>query len=274
MAEHAEIQEAWTEIAPGYDEHVTPSNIPIAETALQRAGLRPDMRVLDVAAGSGALSIPAARAGAQVVATDISPAMVERLEARAAAEGLSTLEARVMDGHDLDLADDTFDIAGSQFGVMLFPDLPQGVRELTRVTKPGGRVVLVTMGPPNTVEFLELFLDAIHAAVPGFEGLPRDPPPLPFQVADPEKLRGELEAAGLQDAHVETTNHRLEFESGAQMWDWVTSSNPIGVGLVADLTPAQVAAAKEELDERLRERAGAAGPAVLDNTVNIGLATK
>lgn len=149
MAEHTQIQEAWTEIAPGYDAHVTPSDMAIAEAALQRAGLQPEMRVLDVAAGSGALSIPAARAGAQVVATDISPAMVERLEARAAAEGLANLEGRVMDGHALEFEDDTFDIAGSQFGVMLFPDLPKGVRELARVTKPGGRVLLVTMGSPQ-----------------------------------------------------------------------------------------------------------------------------
>ena len=274
MTDFTEIREAWTEIASGYDEHVTPSNVPIAETALQRAGLRPEMRMLDVAAGSGAFSIPAARAGAEVVATDISPGMVERLEARAKAEGLSNLEARVMDGHDLDFADDTFDIAGSQFGVMLFPDLPRGVRELARVTRPDGHVVLVTLGPPDTVEFLGFFLDAIKATVPDFEGLPRDPPPLPFQVADPERLREELEAARLRDVHVETTNHRLEFDSGAQLWDWVVSSNPIGAGLVADLTPAQEAAAKEELDEQLRERADGPGPAVLNNTVNIGIGTK
>lgn len=166
-----------------------------------------------------------------------------------------------MDGHDLDLVDGTFDIAGSQFGVMLFPDLPQGLRELARVTRPGGRVVLVTMGPPGTVEFLGFFLDAIRAAVPGFEGLPMDPPPLPFQVADPKRLHEELEAAGLQDVHVETTTHRLEFDSGTQLWEWVVSSNPIGSGLVADLTPAQEAAVEEKLDDRRRERADGPGPA-------------
>lgn len=274
MAEYAPIQEAWTEIAPGYDEHVTPTNIPIAEAALQRAGIHPEQRVLDVAAGSGALSIPAAREGAQVVATDISRAMVERLEARAAAEGLTNLEARVMDGQDLDLEDDTFDIAGSQFGVMLFPDLPAGVRELVRVTKPDGRVVLVTMGHPSTVEFLEFFLGAITAVVPDFEGLPMDPLPLPFQVSDPEKLHEELAIAGLRDVHVETANHRLQFDSGPEMWDWVVSSNPIGAGLVADLTTEQRTAATQALDERLRERAGGDGPAVLNNTVNIGIGTK
>jgi ubiquinone/menaquinone biosynthesis C-methylase UbiE len=124
MPEQTEIEAAWSEVAPGYDEHVTPSNMVLGERALQRAGLGPGTHVLDVAAGSGALSVPAARTGARVLATDISLAMVERLEARARDEGLTNLEARVMDGHSLDLQDDTFDLAGSQFGVMLFPDLP------------------------------------------------------------------------------------------------------------------------------------------------------
>jgi ubiquinone/menaquinone biosynthesis C-methylase UbiE len=274
MAEQAEIQDAWTKIAPEYDKHVTPSNMVLAEGALQRAGLRPDIRVLDVAAGSGGLSIPAARAGAEVVATDISPGMVKRLERRARAEGLTHLQAQVMDGHALEFADDTFDLVASQFGVMLFPDLPRGLSELMRVTKPGGQVLLITMGPPDEIEFLGFFLEAVRTAVPGFTGLPMDPPPLPFQVADPERLSAVLTDAGLREVRVETANHRLEFETGSQLWSWVTASNPIGAGLVADLSAAQSATAREALDEKLRERADGPGPAVLNNTVNIGIGTK
>ena len=274
MSEQSEVRSAWTAIASGYDEHVTPANMAIAEAALQRAGLRPDVRLLDVAAGSGALSIPAARAGAQVLATDVSPAMVERLEQRASDEGLSNLEARVMDGHALELEDDSFDVAASQFGVMLFPDLPRGLAEMARVTEPGGRVLLVTMGPPEAVEFLGFFLRAVEATIPDFPGLPTDPPPLPFQVADPGRLRAELADAGLTDVQVETTNHRLEFQSGTQMWDWVTASNPIGAEMVADLTEGQTAAAQQTLDDMLAKRAGDGGPAVLDNSVNVGVGTK
>lgn len=274
MTSSEQLQDEWNEIAPGFDELVTSSNMGLAERALQRAGIRPGMRVLDVAAGSGALGIPAARIGARVLATDIAPAMVERLDARARAEGLSDLEARVMDGQALELADDTFDIAGSQFGVMLFPDLPRGLREMARVTKPGGRVLMVTMGPPADVEFLTLFVGAIRTAVPEFAGLPMDPLPLPFQVADPEKLRQELTEAGLTDVRVEPANHRLAFDSGAHMWDWVTASNPIGAEMVADLTDEQRETARKALDETLRERSGGSGPAVLNNSVNIGIGTK
>jgi len=265
---------AWDTIAAGYDAHITAKNMTVAEEALRRVGLRPGMRFLDVAAGSGALSIPAARRGAQVVATDIAPAMIERLTARVRAEGLTTVEGRVMDGHTLALADNSFDIAGSQFGVMLFPDLPRGLRELARVTKPGGRVLLVVFGPPRDIEFLGVFMGALHAVVPGVTGLPMDPPPLPFQVADPEKLRQELATAGLRDIRVETVTYGMEFQSGHQLWDVVTNSNPIGAGLVADLTAEQRAAVQQALDGMLRERAEGSGPAVLTPAVHIGIGTK
>ena len=122
----------------------TPSHMWLGNEGLRRAGLRPGMRFLDVAAGSGALSIPAARLGAQVFATDLSPAMLERCSSSVRATRASSLETRVMDGHALELEDDGFDIAGSQFGVMLFPDMPKGLGEMARVIRPGGRVLMTS----------------------------------------------------------------------------------------------------------------------------------
>jgi ubiquinone/menaquinone biosynthesis C-methylase UbiE len=119
--------------------------------------------------------------GAYVLATDMSPVMLEHLEARAHKEGLS-VETRVMDGHALELEDNAFDIAGSQFGVMLFPDMPRGIREMARVTKPRGRVLMNVYGDPHKIEF---FVGAIQSVVPSFKGPPMDPRPLPFQLQDP-----------------------------------------------------------------------------------------
>jgi ubiquinone/menaquinone biosynthesis C-methylase UbiE len=269
-----QTRDAWNTIAAGYDEFVTPSHMWLGDQAVRLAGLRPGMRFLDVATGSGALSIPAARLGAQVTAVDLAPEMIERLSARARAEGLSNLETRVMDGHALELEDNAFDISGSQFGVMLFSDLPGGVRELTRVTKPGGRVLLVTFGSPTQVEFLNFFIGAIQAVVPGFTGLPMDPPPLPFQVANPEKLRRRLAEAGLRDIRVENVTEPLEFQSATHMWDWVTNSNPVGAMLVADLTEAQRVDVRQALVAMLRERSGGHGPAVLTSPINIAIGTK
>lgn len=268
-----ETRDAWNGIAAGYDEFVTSTHMSLANEGLGRAGLVSGMRFLDVAAGSGGLSIPAARLGARVTSVDISANMIKRIEARAGKEGLD-LEGRVMDGHALDLDDDTFDISGSQFGVMLFPDLPRGLREMARVTKPGGRVLVHAFGPPQHVEFLRFFMGAVQAAVPDFAGLPTDPPPLPFQVADPEKLRQELVNAGLKDVSVETVTEKLEFQSGQDMWDWVVNSNPIARMLVVDLTAAQEEVVRVSLDAMLRERAGGNGPAVLTSPVHIAIGTK
>jgi len=114
----------------------------------------------------------------------------------------------------------------------------------------------------------------MQAAVPGFTGLPTDPPPLTFQVADPEKLRQELARAGLKHIRVETVTESLEFQSAMHMWSWVTNSNPIGAMLAADLTKEQRAVVQQALDGMLRERSGGSGPAVLTNPVHIGIGTK
>jgi ubiquinone/menaquinone biosynthesis C-methylase UbiE len=272
--EQEQTRNSWNNIAANYDAFVTPKNIVLAEDALRLAGLRPGMRFLDVAAGSGALSIPAARLGAQVLSVDFAPVMIERLNARAREEGLSGLEAYVMDGHALDLEDGTFDISGSQNGVSLFPDLPQGLREMVRVTKPGGRVLIVAFGSLRKAEFLGFFLGAIQAVAPGFTGLPMDPPPLPFQLADPEKLGQQMVNAGLTDVRVKTTIWHMEFQTGIEMWDVVTNSNPIGSMLVANLTDEHRTAAQQALDGMLRERSGGTGRAVLTNEVNVAIGTK
>jgi ubiquinone/menaquinone biosynthesis C-methylase UbiE len=271
--EQTQSRNAWNAIAVGYDEFVTPTHMWLANEGLNRVGLKTGMRFLDVAAGGGALSIPAARLGARVLSVDLSPAMVEQLTARARKEDLS-LEARVMDGHALELEDNTFDISGSQYGVMLFPDLPRGLSEMVRVTKPGGQVLLHAYGPPQQIEFLGFFMGAMQVAVPDFSGLPTDPVPLPFQVADPEKLRRELIDAGLKDVKVETVTEELQFGTGNEMWDWVVNSNPIARMIIADLTPEQEGVVQRSLDDMLRERSGGCGSAILTNPVHIGTGTK
>ncbi len=273
--ELAHIQKAWDEIAPGYDHFVTPTDAwSLPREALRRAGLQPGMRFLDVASGSGALSIPAARMGARVLAVDLSPAMIERLNARARDETLHDLEGRVMDGHALELEDDAFDLVGSQFGVMLFPDLPRGLQEMVRVTRPGGRVLMVAYGPPPQVGFLGLFMQAMQRVVPEFAAFPDDPPPLPFQVSDPEVLRGRMAEAGLAEIRIEPATERLEFASGVDAWNWIASSNPIPQELAAGLTRAQQGQVRAALDELLREQGGDEGPWVVEAAVHIGVGEK
>ena len=269
--EHAAPPAAWDAIAEGYDRYVAPQEVDLANEALRLVGLEAGERFLDVAAGTGGLSLPAARLGAEVLATDWSPAMIERFEERVRDEGLSKAEGRVIDCHALDLPDDSFDVTGSQFGVMLVPDQPRALREMVRVTKPGGRVLVTAYGFPAELEFLGFFISALKAVAPEFPGLPEDPPPLEFQVSDPEVLRQRLTDAGLKNVRVERTAERPVFASGQEMWDWVLYGNPIPGMLVADLSQEQQARLRQVLDGMLRERADANGRAVLTNTVNIGI---
>jgi ubiquinone/menaquinone biosynthesis C-methylase UbiE len=271
---HAAPPEAWDAIAEGYDRYVAPQEVDLANEALRLVGLEPGERFLDVAAGTGGLALPAARLGARVLATDWSAAMIERFQARAQEEGLSQAEGRVLDCHALDLPDDSFEVTGSQFGVMLVPDQPRALREMVRVTKPSGRVLVIAYGSPAEFGALQVFISALKVVAPEFPGLPDDPPPLEFQVSDPDVLRQRLVDSGLKDVRVERTAERPAFASGQEMWDWVLFGNPIPGMLVADLTENQRTRLRQVLDGMLRERAGSNGRAVLTNAVNIGIGTK
>ena len=270
--EHA--RGAWDNIAAGYDQFVAPTEVWLANEALKRAGLQPGERFLDVAAGTGGLSLPAARLGAKVMATDWSPAMIERLEMRARAEGLADLTGRVMDCHALELDDHTFDLTGSQYGVMLVPDQALALREMARVTRPGGRLLLIAYGAPDEIEFLHFFVGALQAIDPEFPGLPASSPPLEFQVSDPEVLRARLADAGLSQVTVATVTEKIEFRSGQELWNWVMFSNPIAGLLTAHLTSEQKVDVRRVLEGMLRERSSEGGPAILTNPVHIGIGTK
>ena len=266
---------AWDRIARGYDRTNTETQLALGTQAVGRVELRSGMRFLDVAAGSGALGIPAARLGARVLAVDQSPMMLELLRARAQREGLE-VETRVMDGHALDLEDASFDIAGSQFGVMLFHDMPRGIREMKRVLRPGGRVLIVAYGDPGRIDFLSFFVEVVRALRPSFSGPPVDPPPLAFQLQDAARLANELASAGLAEIRVDTITEATEFRSGKGLWDWILCSNPIVEDVLCSLQISrdERATLERRAGEAFREHAGHGGVARLVNPVNIAVATR
>lgn len=262
----------WDTIAAEYDDIITPLAMEFAEELLDRVTIGPDTTLLDVAAGSGALSIPAARRGAQVVATDVAAALLQRLQGRADSEGLSNIATRVMDAQALDFEDATFDVAASQFGINLAADVGAAFSELGRVTRRGGRVLVASFGPPQEVEFIGFFMGALQATIPSFT-----PPDLtdspPTRLADHGRFRSMLTSAGLTDINVITTNWPMAMRSGAHLWDVVLSSNPMGRALTASLTDQQCTDVQDVLDGLVRERSGGSG-AVLHCAVNVALATK
>lgn len=172
---------------------------PVAVQALRLAGpIDAHTRILDIAAGAGALSIPAAFSGATVMAVDIAPGMVNLLSERL--KPFPNAQASVMDGQALAIDDDSFDLAFSIFGVSLFNDWRTGLAEQVRVLRSGGKACIATWKtPPGGGPFL-VMAQAIRAVFP--QSMPPAPPGGFIALADPARIVTELEEAGLVDVHV------------------------------------------------------------------------
>jgi SAM-dependent methyltransferase len=116
---------------------------PLSVDALDAAGIVPGTRLLDVGVGDGNTAIEAARRGAAVTGIDLTPAQLERARARAEAEGVAvTLDEG--NAEDLPYPDGEFDLVVSVLGVIFAPDAARAARELARVCRPGGTVVVVS----------------------------------------------------------------------------------------------------------------------------------
>ena len=205
--EHA-MRDAWDAFGGGYDQAFSSSFTAIARVALRFADVQPGMRLLDVAAGSGALSIPAAELGAEVLATDLSPGMLDLLRARAEEAGVTGIRTAVMDGTDLDLEDLTFERVCSQFGVMLFPDSDAGLREMFRVTAIGGLGVVVIFGRPEHVMPIWFCEQALHSALPDLEL-----PPGNRLQTDPMSLAEAMSTAGFAEVTLQKLDLSVEVGS-------------------------------------------------------------
>jgi ubiquinone/menaquinone biosynthesis C-methylase UbiE len=250
----------WNEMAKRYEETAHPFTAPFAEAALARIKVTAQTRLLDVATGTGALALAAARAGAQVLATDFSPGMI----ARVTAHGLPNLEGRTMDGQALDLPDATFDAVFSVFGVMMFPDWRKGLAEMARVTRPGGHGVVATWQSEGAATHL-LLGQVVRALFPDREwrtGLPEGL----TMLGDPERLSAEMIAAGFEAPDIETMTHDYLLR--------MTNLDPeTQFGLSEDWATLGPDDQKAVIDE-VRRRAGGSEVLPIPSTALIALATR
>jgi ubiquinone/menaquinone biosynthesis C-methylase UbiE len=164
--------------------------IPVGRAALEAAELAPGTEVLDVAAGSGNPAIPAAQAGARVTALDLAPSLLEIGRRRAAEAGVA-VEFVEGDAEALPYDDESFDVIISVVGVQFAPRHDVVARELARVVRPGGRIVLASWTPRG---FIGQFLKTVAPRLPKPpEGA--SPPPL---WGDEEHVRKLFAGAGVQ----------------------------------------------------------------------------
>ncbi|HET7428570.1 MAG TPA: class I SAM-dependent methyltransferase [Gaiellales bacterium] len=134
-------------------------------------GVHDGMQVLDLGCGDGTTAVPAAQMGADVLGVDIARNLVAAGNARAKALGLGNLRFQEGDATDLgELADDTFDLVVSIFGAMFAPRPDDVAKEMVRVTKPGGRIVIGNWIPGDPTYVAQLLRISMAYSPPPPEG--------------------------------------------------------------------------------------------------------
>jgi SAM-dependent methyltransferase len=136
------------------------------EAVVESLGVKPPMRALDLGSGDGTTAVPLARKGAEVVAIDIASNLVKAGNRRAAEAGLKNLTFQEGDASNLEgVADHSFDLTLSVFGAMFAPRPFDVAKEMVRVTKPGGRIVMGNW-IPNDPTFVAQLLKISSAFTP------------------------------------------------------------------------------------------------------------
>jgi ubiquinone/menaquinone biosynthesis C-methylase UbiE len=136
------------------------------ETVVESLGIEPSLRILDLGCGDGTTAVPLARLGAEVVGIDIASNLVEAGNRRAKEAGLGNLKFQEGDASNLEgVPDDSFDLTLSVFGAMFAPKPFDVAKEMVRVTKPGGRIVMGNW-IPNDPTFVAQVLKISSAFTP------------------------------------------------------------------------------------------------------------
>jgi SAM-dependent methyltransferase len=189
---------------------------PLGPVLVEAAGVGSGDRVLDVAAGTGNAAIPAAQTGASVIASDLCPELLESGRALAAEQGVE-LEWREGNAHALPFSDNEFDVVMSCIGVMFAPFHQQAADELVRVTKPGGRIGLISWTPEGHIG--QLWATMKPYAPPPPPGA--QPPPLWGQEDHVRALLGDRVTDVVTERRSLTVNH---FPDGAAFRDYFKST--------------------------------------------------
>jgi len=204
------IADAWLRMAEARNRMMAAAT----ERMFERAGMRPGARVLDLGTGTGDTALMLASRvgpGGSVVATDVSPGMVEAASKAVQTAGLQTVTVRAMDAQRIDLVAESFDAVVARNVLMFAPDLPSALAGVHRVLRPGGRLAAVVWAALEENPFNAVPIAAVR------EGgwMPARTPEVvrAFSLSDAAALGASLRAAGFTRVEVERVPGRREFAS-------------------------------------------------------------
>lgn len=195
---------------------------PVAAIAVERAGVRPGERALDLGCGTGNAALLLAQRGADVVGVDPAARLLEVARGRAADAGL-TIEFAPGEAAAIPLPDGSVDLVVSVFAIIFAPDAAAAMAEVARVVRPHGRVVLTAWLPDTAIGHMgRLSFEAIQAAT----GAPPAPPR--FAWHDPAAVEQLVAAYGFE---VDVVEQPLVFtaESAAAFVDADSLDHPVAV---------------------------------------------
>ncbi len=182
------------------------------EEFVETLGIREGMKVLDLGCGDGTTALPAARRGADVLGVDIAENLVAAGNARAREAGLSNLRFEEGDASSLsNIADSSFDLVVSVFGAMFAPRPINVAREMVRVTKPGGRIVMGNWIPGDPTLVAQILRISTAYTPPPPEGFVS-----PMTWGDELLVRDRFEAAGISPDNIRFDRATWHFRQPGQ----------------------------------------------------------
>lgn len=240
-----ESQPDWDLIAEKFDLWL-PYLAPVGDGLIERLHVHPHQRVLDVACGTGEPAFSLARRygdEVDVVAVDAADGMVRAARTKAEREGIRGIAFRTMPAEALAFEDATFDRVICRFGLMLFSDPAQGLAEMWRVLRPGGRFALAVWGEAERMTSLRLTAEALDPHLP--EGT-KTPLMQVTSMGPPGVLEAALENAGFTGFEVSRHELAYAFDSFDDYWRLVEDSAILARQLAA-LDPARRDAVRDEV---------------------------
>jgi SAM-dependent methyltransferase len=247
---------AWSTWGPFIDDWLATAT----DRMLDAAGVTTGSRVLDVAAGAGGQSLAAARRAGptgHVMATDISPAILEYAAKASIDAGLTTVTTRELDGEHLDVDEGSFDAVISRVGLIYFPDRQAALAGMRRALRPGGRISAVVYSTADRNAFFSIPVGIIRRRA-------QLPPlalgqPGPFSLGSPGAAEAAFAGAGLRDITVEAVPSPLRMASSQDCVRFERESFGALHQMLSGLPQAERQAAWAEIAEALAQFDGPDG---------------